>query len=540
MMTQRENGKRGIRKETAIAVLLFLFAVFIIPLNAYAQVSITSPPNSGVREGFGMRSATRAHKGVDFAVSCGTPMTVKGTVTCHSDPAGYGAWALVSYGCGVEERYAHLQRCVAGDQNLISGGAKGAAGAGNSTGCHLHYEIRINGCPVDPQQAFGKDLCQQTVKDQLTNSAKSSLGQYATCSAGGGGTQTNTDNPTTDDGGLKSVTQVPTGGTDPVTGVVNTGDSYFISETTDGRIIVEPDHSTEENTTPVLPPTDTTPVPPGGATNNAVTGCSTDTWTAMVNEAVLQTRREMLYNERYIAKADSILAYSCFSEAYFKVGQTLGPVFSETKLWVNKQIDLIGKTTTVNKELGDTSLDGAINNAVTDPYESFLNANFNHDFLGGQLAAAGGGGGEEGEADSVQSHVPCGKMAEVWQQAKCMNITDETPFKRFSELIEADSDPRIYPQNAQCKNTGIAQNMIDIANGTETKFDKITAYMDMLMPDGNTCAQPLSTGVTVVRKKGSGIITQTINYQDGLCISPGCSYQNPGGSGNGTCEVKGP
>lgn len=107
------------------------------------------------------------HKGVDFPVPPNTPITASlpGVVRIKQDPDGYGNYVVIDHGNGLETRYAHLNRYNVrdgqnvgqGDVIALSGGVRGAAGAGNSQGAHLHFEVRRNGQPVDPATVFNRD-----------------------------------------------------------------------------------------------------------------------------------------------------------------------------------------------------------------------------------------------------------------------------------------------------------------------------------------------------------------------------------------------
>jgi hypothetical protein len=101
------------------------------------------------------------HAGVDIGVPVGSHMiaAISGTVTRAVDePGGYGNLIEITGANGLSVRYGHLSQMgvqagdtvTAGQSIGVSGGAKGAAGAGNSTGPHLHFEVRQNGQPVDP------------------------------------------------------------------------------------------------------------------------------------------------------------------------------------------------------------------------------------------------------------------------------------------------------------------------------------------------------------------------------------------------------
>ena len=70
----------------------------------------------------------------------------------------------------------------------------------------------------------------------------------------------------------------------------------------------------------------TVPTSPSHAQSDA--GCANDTWTAMVNQAALQSRREDLMNKTYIVKADSVLQYSCFQDELITVETDTRAIFS--------------------------------------------------------------------------------------------------------------------------------------------------------------------------------------------------------------------
>lgn len=94
------------------------------------------------------------HSGVDMAAPAGTPVaaTGAGSVVSAGWGGNYGYMVVIDHGGGVQTRYAHLSRMdVAAGQSVESGQRLGAVGStGRSTGPHLHYEMRVNGRPVDP------------------------------------------------------------------------------------------------------------------------------------------------------------------------------------------------------------------------------------------------------------------------------------------------------------------------------------------------------------------------------------------------------
>jgi murein DD-endopeptidase MepM/ murein hydrolase activator NlpD len=94
------------------------------------------------------------HTGVDIAAPEGTPVrvTADGVVTKASWESGYGKLVIVDHGHGIETYYAHLSQFLvipgeevrAGEVIALSGGT------GRATAPHLHYEVRIQGTPVNP------------------------------------------------------------------------------------------------------------------------------------------------------------------------------------------------------------------------------------------------------------------------------------------------------------------------------------------------------------------------------------------------------
>lgn len=115
--------------------------------------------NARFTSGFGPRrdpktGRTRQHNGVDFAAGRGTAIraTSDGTVTHAGWRGGYGNTVIVQHAFGIETLYAHLSQIdVRQGQRVSRGDRIGGMGAtGRATGVHLHYEVRIDGTPVNP------------------------------------------------------------------------------------------------------------------------------------------------------------------------------------------------------------------------------------------------------------------------------------------------------------------------------------------------------------------------------------------------------
>ncbi len=109
--------------------------------------------NGPITSGFGLRWG-RLHAGVDIGVGFGTPIraAAAGTVSYAGWLGGYGNLVVVEHGGGLATAYAHQQRIYASvGQTVAQGDVLGEVGStGNSTGPHLHFEVRINGSAVDP------------------------------------------------------------------------------------------------------------------------------------------------------------------------------------------------------------------------------------------------------------------------------------------------------------------------------------------------------------------------------------------------------
>lgn len=96
------------------------------------------------------------HKGLDIGARVGTPIVAPadGTVTQAGADGAYGISAEVDHGGGVVTKFAHMQRlAVKNGQWVRRGEIIGYVGmTGRTTGPHLHYEVRLNGVPVNPMR----------------------------------------------------------------------------------------------------------------------------------------------------------------------------------------------------------------------------------------------------------------------------------------------------------------------------------------------------------------------------------------------------
>ena len=112
------------------------------------------PVNGAVVSGYGMRWG-RLHEGIDIAASTtGTPIwaAAAGTVIHAGWLGGYGNLVVVDHGNGLATAYAHASAILVGvGQQVAQGESVALVGStGNSSGPHLHFEVRVNGAAVDP------------------------------------------------------------------------------------------------------------------------------------------------------------------------------------------------------------------------------------------------------------------------------------------------------------------------------------------------------------------------------------------------------
>ena len=121
-------------------------------------VYLAQKPVSGIiTSRFGSRESIRsyAHTGLDIAAPYGTPIkaAAKGTVKWSGYKGSYGNLVIIDCGNGVEMYYGHCSKLYATvGEEVEPGDVIGAVGStGNSTGNHLHFEIRVNGTQVNPQ-----------------------------------------------------------------------------------------------------------------------------------------------------------------------------------------------------------------------------------------------------------------------------------------------------------------------------------------------------------------------------------------------------
>ena len=111
------------------------------------------PVSGSVTSGFGSRWG-RMHEGIDIAVGQGTPVhaAAAGTVIYAGWMEGYGNLVAIDHGNGLSTAYGHNSALACSVGQTVSAGQVIAysGSTGHSTGPHVHFEVRVNGSPVDP------------------------------------------------------------------------------------------------------------------------------------------------------------------------------------------------------------------------------------------------------------------------------------------------------------------------------------------------------------------------------------------------------
>lgn len=117
------------------------------------------PVNAPMTSGFGRRfhpilRYVRLHAGVDFGARIGTPImaAANGRVVSTGYGRGFGNRVIIDHGGGIMTVYAHCSAIYCSPGQMVRRGQRIAAvgNSGLSTGPHLHFEMRVNGRPVNP------------------------------------------------------------------------------------------------------------------------------------------------------------------------------------------------------------------------------------------------------------------------------------------------------------------------------------------------------------------------------------------------------
>lgn len=125
----------------------------------------TTPVNGSVSDGYGPRTSvwtgsgwsSSFHRGLDFSSGCNAPLYAAsgGTVIYAGWNGGFGYHVQVNHGGGIVSTYSHIRSggiLVHYGEQVGPGARIAYSGTtGTSTGCHLHFEVRVNGSAIDPR-----------------------------------------------------------------------------------------------------------------------------------------------------------------------------------------------------------------------------------------------------------------------------------------------------------------------------------------------------------------------------------------------------
>jgi hypothetical protein len=325
------------------------------------------------------------------------------------------------------------------------------------------------------------------------------------------------------------------------------------------------------------------------APNNALRDgnpmCDADFMNQIYGKAFLEASREHIMGQAVIRKPDSILEYVCFDQLLDRVGDEGGKNFSETDVWRGpfkgertkaNRIDIdgyIGPHKVQSSECANPVKGGSpyqqtegcsdvrlnvymnrgrlnldLGRLVATSMEKYLENNFDHTFLGGEMS-------EDYAACDI--NYVCNFMNIVYLAAKCRDMNVDDPFMKFEELVGLD--PRYLPRicenpDGTATGTGFTRQIIDLAKNTDSanprndfqyvNFDETNAnYLALYQGDGTRlddgttvrCSDPVPTGIKVKRviqefdNRGRSTVRETQRYNDMVCINPGCSFDHTSG-----------
>ena len=125
--------------------------------KASLGITLIEPVQGRITAKYGEKSSVRSsvHTGLDIAAPGGTPIkaAASGTVVFSGRKGSFGKMLVISHGNGVQTYYAHCSKLLANVGDKVSQGEviANVGSTGNSTGNHLHLEVRVNGVAYNPQ-----------------------------------------------------------------------------------------------------------------------------------------------------------------------------------------------------------------------------------------------------------------------------------------------------------------------------------------------------------------------------------------------------
>jgi murein DD-endopeptidase MepM/ murein hydrolase activator NlpD len=158
MHTQADRlGQAAGEQERSMAILLERLETQVSLLAAKPAIA---PVEGWVSSAFGKRTSPftgkeEFHSGLDISAESGTPIcaSADGLVTAGGSDGALGLTAVVDHGHGLVTRYGHCEKLIAAVGRRVKRGETIAqvGSSGRSTGPHVHYEVLLNGVPVNPR-----------------------------------------------------------------------------------------------------------------------------------------------------------------------------------------------------------------------------------------------------------------------------------------------------------------------------------------------------------------------------------------------------
>ncbi len=122
----------------------------------WSSIPSVWPTRGFITSHFGAGRGRRRHEGLDLAGPVGSPIVAPGDglVTFVGYKGGYGNTVKVDHGYGMLTVYAHCSRIFVQEGDRVKRGSVIASvgNTGSSTGPHLHYEVQVDGVPVNPMR----------------------------------------------------------------------------------------------------------------------------------------------------------------------------------------------------------------------------------------------------------------------------------------------------------------------------------------------------------------------------------------------------
>ena len=255
----------------------------------------------------------------------------------------------------------------------------------------------------------------------------------------------------------------------------------------------------------------------GTASGNSApdSACDPKYMDSLKARAWMEVQREITKNQSLISKGDSVLQYSCFDSFASHVGKTAGPLFSDNK----KDFGAVPKSTTTIDALKQT---------VQGSAQQYLQANYNHTYLGGRDAQ------QRYNFQGISGrNYSCQEMNKVWNIAKCRNFqaTDNDQktdaFDSFEEL--KNKDTRELPSAcAGGQPTPLWDENFRYAKNEE---DELYKYKKPLQETVTNVSTLLTGGVCKTIYTGAQVVDPTERGEgtrDGFCLNPKCSFISQG------------